>query len=160
MTSADGTPGAVRVYWRPGCPFCTVLRLGLRGARVRAEWVNIWDDRAAAARVRAITGGDETVPTVVVGTRSLVNPSARQVIAAVRAGQPGALPVRGTRPASWLVRAAGFLTPRRPPRGSQLTSPAGPRQPERQTAAPPLSQARPARHTGPAVLPGGERSCM
>jgi glutaredoxin-like protein len=107
-------PGAVRVYWRPDCPFCAMLRLGLRGARVPAEWVNIWDDQAAAARVRAITGGDETVPTVVIGTRAMVNPSARQVIAAVRAGQPGILPARGTPPASRLARAAGFLTRRRP----------------------------------------------
>ncbi len=112
MTAATGAPGAVRVYWRPGCPYCAMLRLGLRGARVRAEWVNIWDDQAAAARVRAITGGDETVPTVVVGARAMVNPSARQVVAAVRAGQPGALPERGTRPASWLARAAGFVTRR------------------------------------------------
>jgi glutaredoxin len=65
---AAGAPGGVLVYWRPGCPYCAMLRLGLRSARVPAEWVNIWEDRAAAARVRAITGGDETVPTVVVGT--------------------------------------------------------------------------------------------
>jgi len=51
----------VLVHWRPGCPYCATLRLGLRSARVPATWVNIWEDRAAAARVRAITGGDETV---------------------------------------------------------------------------------------------------
>jgi hypothetical protein len=79
-----------------------------------AEWINIWEDQAAAARVRAITGGPETVPTVVAGTRAMVNPSARQVVAAVRAGQPGTLPAEGSRPASWLARAAGFLTRRRP----------------------------------------------
>jgi mycoredoxin len=39
-----------------------MLRLGLRRARVRAEWINIWDDPAAAAEVRDITGGDETSP--------------------------------------------------------------------------------------------------
>jgi mycoredoxin len=88
VTTATGTPGAVRVYWRPGCPYCAMLRLGLRGARVQAEWINIWDDQAAAARVRAITGGDETVPTVVVGTRAMVNPSPRQVVAAMRTGSP------------------------------------------------------------------------
>lgn len=76
MRPATGTGGAVLVYWRPGCPFCAMLRLGLRSARVRAEWVNIWEDTAAAARVRAITGGDETVPTVVVGAQAIVNPSA------------------------------------------------------------------------------------
>ncbi|MGH3184089.1 MAG: glutaredoxin domain-containing protein, partial [Streptosporangiaceae bacterium] len=40
----------VRVYWRPGCPFCAMLRLGLRSARVRAEWANIWDDRPPRRR--------------------------------------------------------------------------------------------------------------
>jgi hypothetical protein len=91
-----------------------MLRLGLRRARVRAEWINIWDDPAAAAEVRDITGGDETVPTVVVGTHAVCNPSARQVIAAMRAGQSGVLAAQGTRPASRLAQAAGFLTRRRP----------------------------------------------
>src|SRR5215469_2275824 len=108
VTPATWTPPAVRVYWRPGCPYCAMLRLGLRAARVPAEWVNIWEDHGAAARVRAITGGDETVPTVVVGTQAMVNPSARQVAAAVRDAQPGALPPGGTR-ASWLARLAGPL---------------------------------------------------
>jgi hypothetical protein len=30
-----------------------MLRLGLRSARVAAEWVNIWEEPAAAAQVRA-----------------------------------------------------------------------------------------------------------
>jgi mycoredoxin len=117
VTAAAGTPGIVRVYWRPGCPFCTMLRLGLHRARLPVEEINIWADPAAAAQVRAITGGDETVPTVVVGTRAMVNPSARQVIAAVRAGQPGVLPAPETRTGSWLARAAGFLPRRRLRRG-------------------------------------------
>ena len=117
MSPAAGAPGGVLVYWRPGCPYCATLRLGLRGARMPAEWVNIWEDRAAAARVRAITGGDEIVPTVVVGTRAMVNPSARQVIAAVRKGQPGTRPTEGTRAAVRLARLAGFLS-RRPRQGS------------------------------------------
>ncbi len=112
MTAAAGTPGIVRVYWRPGCPFCTMLRLGLHRARLPVEEINIWEDPAAAGQVRDITGGDETVPTVVVGTRAMVNPSARQVVAAVRAGQPGIFPAQGTRPAWRPARAAGFL-PRR-----------------------------------------------
>jgi mycoredoxin len=71
-----------------------MLRLGLRRSRLPVEEINIWEDRAAAAAVRAITGGDETVPTVVVGTKAMVNPSARQVIAAVRAELPGFIPQR------------------------------------------------------------------
>ena len=49
--------------------------------------------RQEPARARAITGGDEIVPTVVVGTQAMINPSARQVIAALEAG--GTLPVQG-----------------------------------------------------------------
>lgn len=116
MNPAAG-PRDVLVYWRPGCPYCMMLRLGLRSARVPAVWVSIWEDRDAAARVRAITGGDETVPTVVVGTRAMVNPSARQVIRAIRDGQPGTGPPAGTRAAAWLARMAGFLG-RRPRPGS------------------------------------------
>lgn len=110
MNPAGAASGAVRVYWRPGCPYCAMLRVGLRGARVPAEWVNIWEDRAAAARLRALTGGDEIVPTVVVGTKAMVNPSARQVAAAVREAQPGAPRSAGTRAAPWLARVAEFVT--------------------------------------------------
>jgi mycoredoxin len=125
VIAEDGTPGIVRVYWRPGCPFCTMLRLGLHRARLPVEEINIWEDPAAAAQVRDITGGDETVPVVVAGTRAMVNPSARQVIAAVRAGQPGVLPAQGTGPASRLARAAGFLTRRRPRPGHIVDEPGG-----------------------------------
>jgi mycoredoxin len=86
---------------------------GLRSARVPATWVNIWEDRAAAAQVRAITGGDETIPTVAVGAQAMVNPSARQVVAAVRDAQPGTLPRAGGRATSWLARLAGFVGRRR-----------------------------------------------
>jgi hypothetical protein len=92
-----------------------MLRLGLRRARVPATWVNIWEDHAGAARVRAITGGDETVPTVEVGARAMVNPSARQVAEAVGEGQPGTRPSVGA--AAWLSRMAGLFG-RGPRRGS------------------------------------------
>ncbi len=42
--------------------------------------VNIWEDEQAAATVRSITGGSETVPTVVVGEVAMVNPRASEVI--------------------------------------------------------------------------------
>jgi mycoredoxin len=104
MTSPARAPGAVRVHWRPGCPYCAMLRLALRSARVPAKWVNICE-AAAAAEVREISGGDETVPTVVVGRRALVNPSARQVAAAVRARATRPRPAAGTRPRhGWRVR--------------------------------------------------------
>jgi mycoredoxin len=45
--------------------------------------VNIWADEDAAAFVRSVARGNETVPTVMVGDVSLVNPSTRQVLAAL-----------------------------------------------------------------------------
>lgn len=112
MTTRAGAAAAVRVYWRPGCPYCTMLRLGLRSGRVIAEWVNIWEDRSAAAAVREITGGDETVPTVVVGTKAMVNPSARQVIAAARAAKLDLVHPAGAQRLLWRARAAAFLSRR------------------------------------------------
>lgn len=69
------------VYWRPGCPFCSMLRTGLRLRGVPHREVNIWEDPEAAAFVRSVANGNETVPTVVVGDTALVNPSAKQVAA-------------------------------------------------------------------------------
>lgn len=68
---ADGRPV---VYWRPGCPYCVRLRARLGPEAGRLHWVDIWRDPAGAAAVRAITGGDETVPTVVIGGEGFVNP--------------------------------------------------------------------------------------
>ncbi|HLI23762.1 MAG TPA: glutaredoxin domain-containing protein [Acidimicrobiales bacterium] len=74
----------VTVMWRPGCPWCMLLRRGLRRAGVVTTEVNIWEDSEGAARVREVAGGNETVPTVFVGDHALVNPSARQVVALAR----------------------------------------------------------------------------
>lgn len=70
-SARDGRP---IVYWRPGCTYCLRLRLRLGPAARRAYWVDIWRDPAGAAAVRAVTGGDETVPTVVADGQSMVNP--------------------------------------------------------------------------------------
>lgn len=80
--------GEVVVYWRPGCPFCMALRLALRFARLRYTAVNIWDDPRAAAFVRSVAGGNETVPTVVVAGHAMVNPTKRQVLKAVEDHAP------------------------------------------------------------------------
>ena len=63
------------VYWRPGCPFCLRLRASLGRDAAKLDWVDIWQDPAGAATVRAVADGNETVPTVVAGERSFVNPS-------------------------------------------------------------------------------------
>ncbi|WP_169947102.1 glutaredoxin domain-containing protein [Microbispora sp. H11081] len=72
----DGRP---IVYWRPGCRYCLRLRTRLGGKARRAHWVDIWRDPEGAAAVRAVTGGDETVPTVVVAGTPHVNPDPRWV---------------------------------------------------------------------------------
>ena len=61
----------IEVLWRPGCPYCSRLRRDLARAGVVTVEHDIWADPAAAARVREATGGNETVPTVVVGDRAL-----------------------------------------------------------------------------------------
>jgi glutaredoxin-like protein len=69
----------VTVYTRPGCPFCFVLRRSLRRRRVAFTEIDIWQDPSAAAAVRAVADGNETVPTVHVAGQWLVNPSGRRV---------------------------------------------------------------------------------
>jgi mycoredoxin len=72
----DGRP---IVYWRPGCPYCLRLRARLGRDSRRVLWVDIWADPDGAASVREVTGGDETVPTVIAGRRSFINPSVEVV---------------------------------------------------------------------------------
>jgi glutaredoxin len=67
--SSNDVAGAdvrVIIYWRSGCPYCARLRWGLRRAKVATEEIDI-------------NAGNETVPTVLVGTATLVNPTPRQV---------------------------------------------------------------------------------
>jgi mycoredoxin len=74
--TADGRP---IIYWRPGCPFCLRMRTVLAREAGRYHWVDIWSDPEAAASVRAVAGGNETVPTVVTPGESYVNPSPQLV---------------------------------------------------------------------------------
>jgi len=89
--NASPTPSSstIEFYWRPGCPFCSMLERSLAPTGLSLDKRNIWDDPAAAATVRGIANGNETVPTVVIGAISMVNPSADDVIEAVRAEAPG-----------------------------------------------------------------------
>ncbi len=92
MPQPHRTSPTVEVMWRPGCPFCGSLRRRLSRAGVATVEHDIWSSPDAAARVRGATGGDETVPTVFVGDRALVNPSVRQVVDAITAVDPGYRP--------------------------------------------------------------------
>ncbi len=116
MTGVAGMPD-VTVYWRPGCGFCRVLRRELDRAGVERTEVNIWEDPAAAALVRSVARGNETVPTVVVGDKAMVNPSARDVLAMVgttdavgAALEPASGRLKPIAGAGWsLAAAAGWL---------------------------------------------------
>ena len=75
----------VAIYWRPGCPFCLALRMRIGTYADRAAWVNIWEDAEAAAYVREVNQGNETVPTVVIRGEAHTNPRpgmVRKVLAA------------------------------------------------------------------------------
>ncbi|MCZ7437346.1 glutaredoxin domain-containing protein [Micromonospora sp. WMMC241] len=82
-SARDGRPV---VYWRPGCTYCLRLRLRLGRRARRAHWVDIWRDPEGAAAVRAVTGGDETVPTVVLPDGAVVNPDPAWLRARLAAG--------------------------------------------------------------------------
>jgi len=89
--SGPGSAGpatAVVVFWRPGCSFCASLLYQLEETDLPVALVNIWEDERGAATVRSIANGNETVPTVVVGEVGLVNPSMRQLMAAVAEHAP------------------------------------------------------------------------
>ena len=89
---SDTPPDGVVFFWRPGCGFCASLRHHLRREGLPLLEVDIWQDDRAAAAVRAITGGNETVPTVVVGPVQMVNPSPQQVLDAVAEHAPHLVP--------------------------------------------------------------------
>lgn len=80
------------VYARPGCPFCTMLRARMRKRGLDWREINIWEDRTAAAAVRAIAGGNEVVPTVNVGSTWLVNPSLPELLDTLAAEAPELIP--------------------------------------------------------------------
>ncbi|MER5866329.1 glutaredoxin domain-containing protein [Kitasatospora sp. NPDC002040] len=79
---------AVVVYWRPMCTFCLLLFLKLLVTRVPRRWVNIWRHPEAAAFVRSVADGNETVPTVTVAGHAMVNPSRAELLQAVRTHAP------------------------------------------------------------------------
>ena len=66
-------------YTRPRCPYSFRLRRALRRRGLPFREINIWQDAAAAAAVRGVADGNETVPTIHVGGRWLVNPTAEEV---------------------------------------------------------------------------------
>ncbi len=97
---ADWThPDPVTVYWRPGCGFCQGLLRSLERAGLDFARVDIWQEPEAAAFVRSVADGNETVPTVRVGDVAMVNPSGGEVLSAVAQQVPDRLP-EGWEPAA------------------------------------------------------------
>ncbi|WP_116997314.1 glutaredoxin domain-containing protein [Desertimonas flava] len=86
------TSDEIVVFWRPGCIFCASLLSQLDARAVPHRRVNIWEDPSAAAQVRAAAGGNETVPTVAVGSVMLVNPDVHTLLSVAAQHVPSAVP--------------------------------------------------------------------
>jgi mycoredoxin len=56
---------AIIVYGHPACPALWPVKGLLTRSKVKFEYIDIHQDSAAAARVRAINNGNESVPTLV-----------------------------------------------------------------------------------------------
>ncbi len=89
-SSAEPTPtiDAIDFYSRPGCVISMVLHHALKRRGVPMRVHDIWSDPDAAARVRAAARGDETVPTIGIGTHALVNPRVSEVLGALELYAP------------------------------------------------------------------------
>ena len=81
--NASPEPSPIVMFWRPGCGFCAALERQLVRNELSFEKRNIWEDQEAAAFVRSVARGNETVPTLVVNGTAMVNPSIDQVKAAL-----------------------------------------------------------------------------
>ncbi len=84
----DDTEPVLEVFWRPGCGSCASLRRSLHEAGVDARWRNIWDDAPAAAFVRSVADGNETVPTVTLDDRVFVAPRPTLLLQELRVAHP------------------------------------------------------------------------
>lgn len=82
----------IELYWRSGCGFCSALIRRLDRAGLPYVARDIWQDEDAAAFVRRVTGGDETVPTVRIGDVALVNPTLDEVVVELADRWPEAVP--------------------------------------------------------------------
>lgn len=91
-TDAQADETTVEFYWRTGCGFCAALERQLGTLGVALDKRDIWADESAAAFVRSVADGNETVPTVKVGPQAMVNPSAKQVLAMIEQHAPHLLP--------------------------------------------------------------------
>jgi len=69
------------VYRRDYCGYCRMLERALQGADVDYDRRDIYDDPQAAAFVRSVNNGDETVPTVVLPNGEVrINPRPKDLL--------------------------------------------------------------------------------
>lgn len=80
------------MYWRPGCGYCHSLLRSLERFEVPHDRVNIWENPDAAAFVRSVARGNETVPTVAIGDTALVNPTMYDVMETLAGVAPDEVP--------------------------------------------------------------------
>ncbi|MDH3707575.1 MAG: NrdH-redoxin [Acidimicrobiia bacterium] len=98
----------IEYYWRPGCPFCMRLESKLGRYDIPLVRRNIWENADDAARVRSVANGNESVPTVIIGQRAMVNPSADEVMSVLSEAAPALVP-DDWEPGSRVGRALGRL---------------------------------------------------
>ncbi len=83
------TDGLV-VYRRDHCSYCWALERALRGAGVDYDRRDIHADPDAAAFVRSVNDGNETVPTVVMPNGDVrTNPKPRELLHDLGIASPG-----------------------------------------------------------------------
>ena len=72
---------SLTVYRRDHCGYCRHLEHVLKSAGVAYERRDIWADPDAAAFVRSVNNGSETVPTVVFGNGDVrTNPKPKELL--------------------------------------------------------------------------------
>jgi mycoredoxin len=77
MTSQDAQITMYSTVW---CGYCKRLKTAMKSAGITYTEVDIEHDDAAAAFVRSVNGGNQTVPTVKFADGSaLTNPSLKQI---------------------------------------------------------------------------------
>jgi mycoredoxin len=82
--------GSLTVYRRDHCGFCRHLEKVLESAGVTYERRDIWADPEAAAFVRSVNRGNETVPTVVLGSGEVrTNPNPKELLRELGIEPPG-----------------------------------------------------------------------
>ena len=75
----------VTMYSTSWCGYCRRLKRQMQDAGIAFREVDLDDDPTYDDRIIAATGGYRTVPTLEVAGKLLVNPSLREVVAALEA---------------------------------------------------------------------------